>query len=294
MINRQSEPYEDVGRTLAVMAEMAQRQKTDPKIRKVADSVTGGVTFPAGTAGRDEVATRIWRFIKREIRYVLDPAGTELVQAPDAILKTRHGDCDGMATLAAAMLAGLGIESGFRAVAWEEKGVYQHVYAIYAPTRGEDVAKWHALDPVSPSPPPGPDTIKDDAVDTKDYTLAEHSTRDTDLDMAQLLSEGQSSSALAGRRGLGQDEDSGSGGSGSTGFDSFEEFVQFALQKGPEYVRAWRQSGQKPAPDSNDARLAALEQRLRNLQQQSGGLGEGATLALSGAVAASIVYIATR
>mgnify|MGYP002760737497 CR=1 FL=1 len=152
MINRRSEPYEDVGRTLAVMAEMAQRQKTDPKIRKVADSVTGGVNFPAGTAGRDEVATRIWRFIKREIRYVLDPAGTELVQAPDAILKTRHGDCDGMATLAAAMLAGLGIESGFRAVAWEERGVYQHVYAIYAPTRGEDVAKWHALDPVSPSP----------------------------------------------------------------------------------------------------------------------------------------------
>jgi len=112
--------------------------------------------------------------------------------------------------------------------------------------------------------------------------------------MAQLLSEGQSSSALAGRqRGLGQDENSGSNG-GGTGFDSFEEFVQFALQKGPEYVRAWRQSGEKPAPDSSDARLAALEQRLRNLQNQSGGLGEGATLALSGAVAAGLVYIATR
>lgn len=293
MINRRSEPYEDVGRTLAVMAEMAQRQKTDPKTRKVADSVTGGVTFPAGTAGRDEVATRIWRFIKREIRYVLDPAGTELVQAPDAILKTRHGDCDGMATLAAAMLAGLGIESGFRAVAWEQKGVYQHVYAIYAPTRGEDVAKWHALDPVSPSPSPGPDTIQDDAVDTKDYTLAEHDARDTDLDMAQLLSEGQSSSALAGRRGLGQGENSGSGG--PSGFDSFEEFVQYAIQKGPDYVRAWRQRSQKPAPDASESRLAALEQRLRNLQQQqTQGFGEASTLLLSGAVAAGLVYMATR
>lgn len=294
MIKSQSEPFRDVSRTLALMATMAQEQKTDPKVRKVTDSVTAGIDLPPGRQERREIATRVWRFIKREIRYMNDPVGAELVQAPDAVLKTRHADCDGMATLAAAMLAAIGIESGFRAVAWDVKGQFEHVYAIYAPARGAAVSRWHALDTVSPSPPPGEDTIRDDAVEVKDLTLAEHSTdsQGKNIDMAQLLSEGQSSRAL-GRRPLGETDNGGD--TSDTPFDSVEDFVQYAIEKGPEYVAAWRQSGDSPAPNVSNARLRQLEQRIRNLQQgNEAGLGSAGTLAVSGIVAAGIVYVATR
>jgi len=168
------EPFTDVDRTLAMMAEFARAEQTAPEVRRAADSLTRGLGH---NENRDEIALRVWKFLQREIRYLPDPAGTELVQSPTAVLESGHADCDGLATLAASMLSALGIESGFRVVAWETEGVYEHVYAIYAPTPGAPADEWHALDPVGASPAPGPDTIRAQGVADKAYTLAEHADK---------------------------------------------------------------------------------------------------------------------
>lgn len=283
------EPFQDVDRTLEVMAELAQREKTSPQVRRTADNLTRGLS---AQHDRQKCARRIWAFLRREIRYLLDPPGTELVQSPTAVLQSGHADCDGMAALAAAMMAALGIESGFRVLAWERPGQYEHVYALYAPRQGAKVREWHALDPVEPSPEPGPDTIRRDAVDQRTYTLAQHQSTDTDMpnltDQTPVSALGSTRTAAPTQGGdLGQNE-----GPAGREFDSFAEFAAFALSKGPEYIEAWRQTDEQPADGVTDEELQEL---LRQAKERQAGFGGDATTVLLGAgLMGTIIYAATR
>ena len=279
------EPFRDVDRTLAVMGELARAEQTSPEVRRTADSLTRGLDHDKD---RNNIATRIWLFLMREIRYLPDPNGTELVQSPVAVRESGHADCDGLATLAASMLSSIGIESGFRVVAWEKEDVYEHVYAIYAPRPGAQLQDWHALDPVGQSPKPGTDTIRVEGVADKAYTLAEHADKH-DIDMPNLT--GQTPiRALGATRSLAQN---GGEDQGSYDFDNPWEFAAYAIERGPDYIEAWRQTNRQPAPGVTDEDLLELLMQAQNQQQQTAGFGNAGTLILGGCAVAAIVYGAT-
>lgn len=161
------EPYPNVDVVLREMVRLANEYKSDPRLRDRVQGVTSGVRL----ADRSAVARAVWRWVRENVRYVRDPAQTELLQSPVRILESpRYADCDGMATLAAAMLSALGIRAGFRAVARETAGAYDHVYAVYKPS--PHASQWHAVDPTAPIPP-GPDKQLSQAKSSKTVPLSD-------------------------------------------------------------------------------------------------------------------------
>lgn len=157
-------PYPDVDTVLREMARLARQYRSRPRVRNVVQTVTRGVDL----SDADAVAHAVWTWIRENVRYVRDPEDTELLQSPDLILKKpRYADCDGMSVLAAAMLSSVNIDSGFRAVALQETGAYDHVYAVYDPGSGDE---WHALD-ATVGVPPGPDRHVQSAKSVKTVPL---------------------------------------------------------------------------------------------------------------------------
>jgi len=121
-------PYPNVEKVLEEMVRLANEYKSDPRVRDAVQAATD----QADARSAQQVARSVWEGIRENVRYVRDPTHTELLQSPDLILRRpRYADCDGMAGLAAAMLSSIGIPSGFRAIAREEAGAYDHVYAVY-------------------------------------------------------------------------------------------------------------------------------------------------------------------
>jgi hypothetical protein len=158
--------YTSVDSVLDEMVRLANQYKSTPAIRDLAQRVTKGVDL----SNRRSVARSAWRWIRENVRYTRDPTSTELLQSPDRILDPpRYADCDGMAVLAASLLAAVGIQAGFRAIARQRKGAYDHVYAVYE--AGSDRSRWHAIDPTAPIPP-GPDQQSSSAESVKTLLLS--------------------------------------------------------------------------------------------------------------------------
>jgi transglutaminase-like putative cysteine protease len=65
-------------------------------------------------------------FVRDSIRYVKDPVGLELVQAPERTLDIAQGDCDDKSTLLAALLMSTGHPARFTAVGFNDRP-YSHV-----------------------------------------------------------------------------------------------------------------------------------------------------------------------
>ena len=66
------------------------------------------------------------RFVRDDVRYLMDPTDVELVQDPECTLRLRVGDCDDKSTLLCAMLESIGHPTRFLAIGFEP-GIYEHV-----------------------------------------------------------------------------------------------------------------------------------------------------------------------
>jgi len=78
-------------------------------------------------------AHAVYEFMKRNVKFVRDPAGLEHVRHPDQLLEEisrrgqTTGDCDDVATLGAALLKKLGLQACFIVAGRRRGGRFEHV-----------------------------------------------------------------------------------------------------------------------------------------------------------------------
>ena len=125
---------------LKLLAQVTRRSLSSPTVVTAARKITNGLP-----SRDDEGELRaIWKAIKygnkavrgleRGVRYVSDPLPVDFFQAPLRTLKScAQGacaeDCDGHASLAAALAGALGFRVGLRAWGPQRGTEYEHVYA---------------------------------------------------------------------------------------------------------------------------------------------------------------------
>ncbi|AFJ21489.1 gp34 [Salisaeta icosahedral phage 1] len=231
-VRHSRQAYTNVEHTLDEMERLANQYKSTQPVRTLANRITRSVNV----RNADALATSIWQWIRQNIRYVPDPAGVELLQSPDNVMRSRMADCDGMSTLAAALLMGMGVHSAFRAIASTEEGVYDHVYVVYQTPDG-----WHQLDPTVPFEP-GPDAMATSAVSVLDQTLTVPTNESLNGPMNIKVT---GSDVRA--RGMGEPTQST-----VPQFSSFWQFFAWLVQQGPEYIRAFKEGKIQYPGDAGD------------------------------------------
>lgn len=105
----------------------------------------------AGATTKKDEARAVREWVQTHVRYFADPHGAEVVGEPFFVMQN-GGDCDDLATLAAALLIALGHNARLAAVRWEGRTQYTH--AVVA-----DLTAQAVVDPVSVAPeiwPPKP------------------------------------------------------------------------------------------------------------------------------------------
>jgi hypothetical protein len=121
--------------TIEVMKKMAREYSRHDLVKRLATNILHYKNINSHHY-LDE-ARAIGEFVKKHIRYVKDPVGTESLQAPDMMIRMMKdvgyamGDCDDMALLTAALLMSVGIRPRFRAVRYKEgQGNFNHIYVV--------------------------------------------------------------------------------------------------------------------------------------------------------------------
>lgn len=83
--------------------------------------------------GKNDYRTlyNIWRFIRKNIRYVADAGGHEKIKSPGATWASRYADCKSMSVFAGSILRNLGFSYVYKVVFYDknspEKG---HIYPV--------------------------------------------------------------------------------------------------------------------------------------------------------------------
>ncbi len=95
--------------------------------------------------GKKATAKAVWQYIRRNIRYVLDPPGQQLIKTPARTIADGYGDCKSYSVLAASLLYNLGIGVKFRFVSFS-KPEPSHVYIVVL-----DGSKEYPLDACLPA-----------------------------------------------------------------------------------------------------------------------------------------------
>jgi hypothetical protein len=121
--------------TIEAMKKLAREFSRHDLVKRLATNIIHYNNIPSHHY-LDE-ARAIGEFVKKHIRYVKDPVGTESLQAPDMMIRMMKdvgysmGDCDDMALLTASLLMSVGIKSKFRAVRYREgtQG-FNHIYVV--------------------------------------------------------------------------------------------------------------------------------------------------------------------
>lgn len=92
-----------------------------------------------------ETAKRIFNFLKKNVKYVIEPGNRQTVKSPAAILATGHGDCKHYALFAGGILQNLGIPFAYRFSSYRifDKQP-QHVFVVVNPGTSNEI--W--IDPV--------------------------------------------------------------------------------------------------------------------------------------------------
>ena len=134
---------EGTKQTLKVMVDLARAAKRDPGVIQLARSLVAGLP----QYDRTGEVKALHAFVRDAIRYTNDPIDVELVQTPRATLEMRTGDCDDKATLLAALLASIGRQSRFVAIALGHAPNYQHVLVEVQNGRG-----WMPLETIKDVP----------------------------------------------------------------------------------------------------------------------------------------------
>jgi hypothetical protein len=144
----QQVPYGNrLTKTLEIGQAIAQRFGTSDLGIKMSRWIK--TTWNAQTKADEARAVRAW--VQQTVKYFSDPHGAELVSDPIYTMKN-GGDCDDLATLAAALLIALGHNARLAAVKWQGRQDFTH--AVVADLTAEVI-----VDPVSVEPeiwPPAP------------------------------------------------------------------------------------------------------------------------------------------
>jgi len=128
--------------TLRIMRQLVKRGKRDARIR--AQALTLVNDLPPKSYGRE--ATRLFDFVRDQIRYTRDVRGIDTLQEPWVTLADRVGDCDDKVTLLASLLESVGHPT--RAVAVGFSGA--PLSHVFLQTRlGND---WISMDPTESWP----------------------------------------------------------------------------------------------------------------------------------------------
>lgn len=89
--------------------------------------------FAESLRGADDLETlkNIWSFTRREIEYVKDKPGHEIVKSPGQTWKDRKGDCKSHTVFIGSILKNLGYPYIYRVAFYDRKNPEQgHIYAI--------------------------------------------------------------------------------------------------------------------------------------------------------------------
>jgi transglutaminase-like putative cysteine protease len=139
--------------TLKHMREFVRAAVRDPEqtVRKAALAIFKEQRIPPRKWNAELAALMI--FVQRGIRYVKDPVGLELVQAPPRTLLIGQGDCDDKSTLLAALLMATGHPARFTVVGFKG-GPFSHVLV-----EAKSGKRWVPMETIVPKPlgwfPPG-------------------------------------------------------------------------------------------------------------------------------------------
>lgn len=99
--------------------------------------------FSAGS--RKETARKIFNFLKKNVRYVIEPGSKQTVKSPAAILATGYGDCKHYSLFAGGILQNLGIPFAYRFASYKVFDKQpQHVFVVVNPGTSNEI--W--IDPV--------------------------------------------------------------------------------------------------------------------------------------------------
>jgi len=130
--------------TIEVMRRLAVADAHNPEFAKWARAIVRDV----GSKDYRAEGQRIYDFVKKNVRYRLDPRGLEWVQSPYwTLLVDGQGDCDDQATLLVALSVALGHGAAFVTVKVDpdRPEEFSHVYASIGITEDRH-EKWIAMD----------------------------------------------------------------------------------------------------------------------------------------------------
>ncbi len=110
--------------TLRKMVQVVRKYKSD------ATTITTARRLTANCPERNTraIVDTLQRWVRDNIRYVMDPRGIEMVQTPPT-LDLRTGDCDDKSVLLATLLETMGYQTGFCALGFNGEP-FSHVIAL--------------------------------------------------------------------------------------------------------------------------------------------------------------------
>ena len=69
-------------------------------------------------------------FVKKHIKYIIDPAGDQYIKTPARIWADRFADCKGLSIFLASLLKNQNFKFAYRFASYSEKPIYTHVYIV--------------------------------------------------------------------------------------------------------------------------------------------------------------------
>lgn len=134
-------PRPTLGDVVVWMQKFAHKGKTDLRVRRLVEVICADLE--PGDYGSEAYAIYAW--VHQNIRYMRDIHDVEFIKEPGALLDSKAGDCDDIATLIAAMLMACGNRAVFSLVGFDGSPVPSHVFCNIVTPRGDLVP----LDPVA-------------------------------------------------------------------------------------------------------------------------------------------------
>lgn len=88
----------------------------------------------------DETLHNIWNFVKKEIKYVRDRPGNEVVKSPGQLWETKTGDCKSFSIFIGSILNNLGYDYKYRVAIYSPLTPQQgHIYPVAILPNGVEV-----------------------------------------------------------------------------------------------------------------------------------------------------------
>ena len=151
-------PYGDTGirRTVGKMRDLSHEALLSPLVVETAALIV------TGARTEEERAYRIRDWLASAVSFQPDPLGVELIRSPIYLLRqiqeqgAAWGDCDDVATLAAALGMAVGLPASFVLLGFDSLGPFSHVYTQLWTQGG-----WVEMDTTAPDQfPPGLQIVK--------------------------------------------------------------------------------------------------------------------------------------